>query len=946
MLKQMQRESQSCLRFEKKVHKDKQTVIRVILAAVIIVMFAITMVIPDALVHAETIGDEWFDASRGVTLYSKNDSGTGSMPDNVGKEQTGYISKQIAEFLRNLGDGITELLQTDTVDFSLDGVVLGRLASSTKGVASAQFELASGNPWGIVGAYLYVTLRSIAYGLFVIMFLFILFPQAIKGDGKSISEMKSLIGNTVIMFALLFFFPYIVDWLLYLRDAAISVILNLMSSVFGGGSSGTANGILDFFRESAAGQSTDVPYTKYEWAAMLVAKYGQQFGSISNVIDMIKAGSINPMNYADIPTTHTVEVVNLGSCVVYVIACCLGIVWLSSYLATAVIQTGLFGLFPLFAILSLKDNRQTLKHFSGVFFINMLIPLVDSFLLMLPVIIRNILTGGNKGAKDFGLFLMQLILLWGIMPARMIILRGFGRAFGIDASTNGIRGLIGLGMAIGGAAMNAGRRITSGGNNKERSKSSDGLTAKEKIADAERGSAVMESASRDAKMQLADVKAIMGDDYGKTGTLGVSGGGTSASAMSGSRADSGAESGTANPLFGAGGESAIADGPKSGEDDIHAGMGSISSGGRDADEDILHADYSQNNFDKQRADNLDLMDRMQEEIDANNRELSGINVTGLEREVDGMESEARALEKQNGYLEKQISDSMMREQDDMRQNGGSPQGSMEYMNQQAWQREIDNNNARIEQLRGHEVRTPDGETIRVGGQINAKMSEIAKAQNLQARNTELRNGVDRSRRIEQNLAAASGAAGMSSQIYHSKAEMQAHRAMDTNRAKMANYKNYMSNDFSQIITPEQRAMFAKQQYRREQVAKGAHIAGGVAKVAVGAGVAAAAVPMSMALGPDGMQVGAYVAGGAGAIAGRTVEESINHGYVAGEAVKSRVASYAASHSSSGHTSQTNGLPITNGSETNRMHGSNWNNQQQEVSRFTDQADKKFGANAS
>lgn len=927
--------------------------------------------LPDMTLYAS---NGWFERDRGNgSVYGQTPSAeSGEIESNI-QDKANYIEKQFADFLRGIGDGITNLLKSDKLDLSLDGVVLGRISESNsttvdgEGVSAAQFELSYGNPWGIVGSYIYVVLRSVAFAAFVIMFLVMLVPHLFRNDGKSYADLKATIGNTILMFALLFFFPMIVDWLLYLRDAVISVVMNLFDGINPGVAGGNvANSLIDMFRERATG--VDV----------LVER-------VTTENEYLGGGITVPPGT---PLHYTVNTVDLGSCFIYVIISCLGIVWLANYLSTALIQTGLFGMFPFFALLSIKDNRQTLKHYSGIFFINMLIPFIDAMLLLIPGIVEEIL--GSGGDTNLGLFILQVILLFGIIPARTVILRAIGRVFGVDARTNGVMGLVGLAAFLGSAAINAGRRGASSIKEKSSGSSSE-RSAGDTIKSAEHDNTLLEGAATDAKTQIKDVNAILGEEHRSGGSSTITtesasgGGGTSVFAEGGDNTSSLGDEVGSVPIT----EGSSIHGASISENGEYDSSRSIERGSSDSIPDAIEADQISSSgierdefrqdlesgygspTDEVRYDNLQNMDRMQNELEQNEARISSVDLQGEEQKLTAMEREADSLEGQNKYLSQQLDEKIASYNDNSESMTPEARKS-EYDNIQNIAEQMKQNSGRIQELRGSDSIGENGAVVHQSGAIDAQRAAVAsvraEVRGLQQRNQDLRGGINRSQRIEQNLAAASGAAGMSGQVYHTADQYKYQRSADINRAKMATYKNFENNEFKNIITPQQRAAYAEQKRSAEMARKVAAYAGTAAGIAIGGVAAAGAAPVMLAMSNGDVQQASVGTVMVGAGVGTTVNRATSGfgNFVTDRVVSSDSRQFQKSlEAPKDPAAGENGSRITSFDETKEYHGSKYeeninkestkksnmrgqnqsstyNEQQIEVKKRIDQADKEFG----
>lgn len=375
------------------------------------------------------------------------------------------------------------------IDLSLDAIIFGRVYKGIDYINWVSFELYEGNPYGIVGSYIYIILRGVMYALLPFLVLYMLLKVAISDDVKARGQLKETLMGVVIFYVIVYLMPQLFDLAQYFRDSVLNLIGN-KTGILGGG------GIIDGFR---------------------------------NLYD----GS-------------------LLTSVLYVAACIVSISYLKSYIGIALQQTALFSLFPFVALMGIRDKKLYGRWVSE-FFMNLLIPIIDGVLFFIEISLGAMayctIKGEAVGDRMFdraflssltgvpiGISLILLIMLGSLIPARNAILRLLG-----NVGVLPVRG--GVGSIVAAAAM-AMRAMNRGGNGgagapatTQAEKSIEALekadaSLQESFNESMRNANMLDELSQNATSDLSDsgLLDIKGEDIDEklgSGSTGSMGGGAS-----------------------------------------------------------------------------------------------------------------------------------------------------------------------------------------------------------------------------------------------------------------------------------------------------------------------------------------------------------------------------------------------------------------------------------
>lgn len=303
-----------------------------------------------------------------------------------------------------IGKGIDSLLNLGgDLKLGIDNVVLGRMGPDSGNISFMQFGLETGNPWGILGARVFVAIRSVIYGAFLLYMQVSIILQMLKGGGgKARAETKELVENAVFAFILIYAFPYILQVVLYVRDVLMYLAINKI-----GGGTGVAGGLLTTFE--------------------------------------------------NLFLTHK----SLLNALIYLATVFAGFWFLSNYVGNALIQTGLFGAAPFIILRSVKNKRLFQQWFNTIT-INTAVPLIDTVLILIPAVLGKILNDvAGIGEHNITFMVLRLFIIFSVIPARNGILRVISDTAGggLMAPGGGMGALGALAMR---AAMRGGRALAGG----------------------------------------------------------------------------------------------------------------------------------------------------------------------------------------------------------------------------------------------------------------------------------------------------------------------------------------------------------------------------------------------------------------------------------------------------------------------------------------------------
>lgn len=315
-------------------------------------------------------------------------------------EKPSAVEKYIAKPIGNGAWTLYKWMYKWDIDLTIDGLVYGRMASSYKGTADfTHFGLENNNPYGIVGATAYYVLRRIFLGVLPIALIIMLIVQLFRNTNRGRAQLKDMATSFLLVIALMFAFPYALNFVIYVRDVVLKATSVGMTTIFKG---------VGFNEFSVGGSIIGMLYSVYSSSKTLL-----------NAL-LLAAG--------------------VGS----------GFFYFATYVKAAVLITGCFAILPLILFISIW-NKKLLKDWWNIFFPNMCVPLIDLILLQIPTIVLLVYRKvGGSGSIVIGILLMVIMWISITIRDRIVKLLGF----------DGFGGRNGLGLLAG--AMMAMRQFGGG----------------------------------------------------------------------------------------------------------------------------------------------------------------------------------------------------------------------------------------------------------------------------------------------------------------------------------------------------------------------------------------------------------------------------------------------------------------------------------------------------
>lgn len=166
----------------------------------------------------------------------------------------GVVEGLLIAFFKSMGDWGYKFF--NNIHMTLDTVILGRvgghgIAMNGYNVALFTFELRPGNPYGVVAAAAYTTMRNIIYILILVIVMGKLAAATYAGGSqRAIQALKDSIGSFALAVVMLTAMPYFVDVFLYIRDVGLyAVAVSLGKNVLNMDISSLS--LIDMFKENA-----------------------------------------------------------------------------------------------------------------------------------------------------------------------------------------------------------------------------------------------------------------------------------------------------------------------------------------------------------------------------------------------------------------------------------------------------------------------------------------------------------------------------------------------------------------------------------------------------------------------------------------------------------------------------------------------------------------------
>jgi len=301
---------------------------------------------------------------------------------NLLQNNTDFLGNALRWVAVGLGLAIEAVLRMEGIN--LTNIIFGRLVAGVE-MNKFAFELVPGNVYGIVGAMCYSVLRTAVISFMVIVAAFLLCKGIWLGNGeKALAQFKNSLGNYLLSAALLFIMPHIFEVLIYVRD----LLLFKVGSISGATESGDFMQGYRHLATSVDGMFDLGPsiFEKEFWTEYNYSVEGSFFAGL-----------------------------------MYLGMVCMTVYFAYTYVTNALSQMIAFVMFPLIALLSVKDSKTLSKWFSSVVAL-MAVPLVDSVLFAIPLKFAVGMDASNAYRGSFTLFLVCMALL----PARKVVRNWIG----------------------------------------------------------------------------------------------------------------------------------------------------------------------------------------------------------------------------------------------------------------------------------------------------------------------------------------------------------------------------------------------------------------------------------------------------------------------------------------------------------------------------------------
>lgn len=338
----------------------------------------------------------WMD-NADDSIYSDEVDASEEEQD-IEPKNPGTVEKYFSELIRNTASSLISLLE-EKMNAGIDRIIYGRVGSGKpNSVNIYAFELRSGNPYGVTASICYALIRSMVFVMLGVSFVFLLAESAWSGHtAQSREQIKSKFYTTAMKFSFLTLMPYLFDVVLYVRD----VVLYGLKTVNG----------------------------------QLVAGGGHLSLSNAFLLNAERTGRfVDALMY-------------------------LGTVGLTLYFAVIYIAIALdllicFIAFPILCLLQ-TQKRNLLESWMMTVLSDVLTPVLDAILLLIPLLTSVMLADVIKGVA-----IIQLIMCMLIIPSRNRIKALLGIQSNERGGILGAMALLTMGRAIAGKAKGAFQRVS------------------------------------------------------------------------------------------------------------------------------------------------------------------------------------------------------------------------------------------------------------------------------------------------------------------------------------------------------------------------------------------------------------------------------------------------------------------------------------------------------
>lgn len=188
-------------------------------------------------VTASADGGSWIGEEEKEDLYGNDDNMT-TLTDPEEEEEPGAIMSMFLSLLNDFNAGVQKAF--DSIGLSFSVIVQGRIngngVEDGNGIRIAPytFELADGNPYGIVSMAVYNVIRSVMF-IFMACVIMFRFTHAlwISNTSRAVSAVKESIGGMALGFLFLLTMPYLLDMAIYIKDVILFAILEMGTDTLG-----------------------------------------------------------------------------------------------------------------------------------------------------------------------------------------------------------------------------------------------------------------------------------------------------------------------------------------------------------------------------------------------------------------------------------------------------------------------------------------------------------------------------------------------------------------------------------------------------------------------------------------------------------------------------------------------------------------------------------------
>lgn len=328
------------------------------------------------------------------------------------EDPVGSIQEKISETLMEINLPLGKIFKLGAVDASVTGIIMGHLTNSS-GTSFFVFDLSDNNLYGVIGATIYVALRTLSLAFLFIFVLAKLIVTLYESDTRGLADMKEVVYGAIIVFFLLFIMPQVVDWVCTARNA-----------------------IASYLYEKIQGMQVTTPEKKDLYVMVPGVNVTVNIDDVLNMSGM-------ELTYYEMWENHKSI---LNAIIYFAAVVVLPLVWVISYIKIAIAQTVLFGVYPAFAVLSIRDRNLSSK-WAVHFFTNAFVPVFDLMLIFIPAMIIQAIDSGDLVGTVLKAIITSVCFAC-IVPIRNQILSILGNQFGVRPNLGGA-------IALGAAALGA-----------------------------------------------------------------------------------------------------------------------------------------------------------------------------------------------------------------------------------------------------------------------------------------------------------------------------------------------------------------------------------------------------------------------------------------------------------------------------------------------------------